>query len=260
MLYTELTKKAMKISFDAHKNQVDKTGVPYVFHPMHLAEQMKDEYGCCVALLHDVIEDTDMTFEDLEKEGFPKDVINALKLLTHDISIPYMDYVREIKKNELARKVKLADLRHNSDLSRLDIVDEKAISRQQKYLQAIELLEGKTFESSINFYPCLDIEKTTDFYINEIGLSLYQDQGTCRIFDTGYGYIGFCEYEDHILCNKTCISFNVPTKEDVFKYYEKYKAKQMPGLTEPKKHPKYEVYSFFMKDINGYTLEIQKLL
>ena len=260
MLYTELTKKAMKISFDAHKNQVDKTGVPYVFHPMHLAEQMKDEYGCCVALLHDVIEDTDMTFEDLEKEGFPKDVIDALKLLTHDISIPYMDYVREIKKNELARKVKLADLRHNSDLSRLDIVDEKAISRQKKYLQAIELLEGNRFESSINFYPCLDIEKTTDFYINEIGLSLYQDQGTCRIFDTGYGYIGFCEYEDRILCNKTCISFNVPTKEDVFKYYEKYKEKQMPGLTEPKKHPKYEVYSFFMKDINGYTLEIQKLL
>lgn len=260
MIYTELTKKAMRISFEAHKNQVDKTGIPYVFHPMHLAEQMKDEYGCCVALLHDVVEDTDMTFEDLQKEGFPKEVIDALKLLTHDLSVPYMDYVKEIKKNDLARKVKLADLRHNSDLSRLDYIDEKAISRQQKYIQAIELLEGHRFESSINFYPCLDIEKTTEFYIKEIGLSLYEDQGTCRIFDTGYGYIGFCEYEDHILCNKTCISFNVPTKEDVFRYYEKYKQKQMPGLTEPKKHPKYDVYSFFMKDINGYTLEIQKLL
>ena len=260
MIYTELTKKAMRISFEAHKNQVDKTGIPYVFHPMHLAEQMKDEYGCCVALLHDVVEDTDMTFEDLQKEGFPKEVIDALKLLTHDLSVPYMDYVKEIKKNDLARKVKLADLRHNSDLSRLDYIDEKAISRQQKYIQAIELLEGHRFESSINFYPCLDIEKTTEFYIKEIGLSLYEDQGTCRIFDTGYGYIGFCEYEDYILCNKTCISFNVPTKEDVFRYYEKYKQKQMPGLTEPKKHPKYDVYSFFMKDINGYTLEIQKLL
>ena len=60
LIYTELTKKAMRISFDAHKNQVDKTGIPYVFHPMHLAEQMKDEYGCCVALLHDVVEDTSL--------------------------------------------------------------------------------------------------------------------------------------------------------------------------------------------------------
>ncbi len=260
MIYTELTKKAMKISFNAHKDQVDKTSIPYVYHPFHLAEQMKDEYGCCVALLHDVVEDTDMTFEDLEKEGFPKEVIDALKLLTHDPVVPYMDYVRVIKNNSLARKVKLADLRHNSDLTRLDVIDDFAKIRQQKYLQAIELLEGNTFESSINFYPCLDIEKTTDFYINEIGLSLYQDQGTCRIFDTGYGYIGFCEYDDHILCNKTCISFNVASKEDVFKYYEKFKQKQIPGITEPKKHPKYEVYSFFMKDINGYTLEIQKLL
>ena len=116
-----------------------------------------------------------VTFEDLEKEGFPKDVIDALKLLTHDISIPYMDYVKVIKTNELARKVKLADLKHNSNLSRLDVVDEKAISRQQKYLQAIELLEGNHFESSINFYPCLDIDKTTDFYINVMGLSLYED-------------------------------------------------------------------------------------
>ena len=76
MIYTELTKKAMKISFNAHKNQVDKTGVPNVYHPMHLAEKMKEEYSCCVALLHDVVEDTDMTFEDLEKEGFPKEVID----------------------------------------------------------------------------------------------------------------------------------------------------------------------------------------
>lgn len=70
MIYTTLTKKALKICFNAHKNQVDKTGVPYVFHPFHLAEQMDTEDSVCVALLHDVVEDTDITFDDLTKEGF----------------------------------------------------------------------------------------------------------------------------------------------------------------------------------------------
>ncbi len=142
MLYTALTKKAMKICFEAHKNQVDKNGVPYIFHPVHLAEQMKDEKTICIALLHDVVEDTDITFEQLENEGFPKDIIDALKLLTHDGTVPYMDYVKQIGTNDLARAVKLADLKHNSDLTRLDVVDEKAIARVEKYKKAIELLEA----------------------------------------------------------------------------------------------------------------------
>ena len=70
MIYNELTQKAMRISFDAHKDQTDKNGMPYIFHPIHLAEQMTDEKTICVALLHDVVEDTDVTFEQLEKEGF----------------------------------------------------------------------------------------------------------------------------------------------------------------------------------------------
>lgn len=141
MIYTQLTKKALRISFEAHKDQVDKTGLPYVFHPFHLAEHMDDEASTCVALLHDVIEDTDMTFEDLENEGFTKEIISALRLLTHDDIVPYMDYVKEIKHNEIAKKVKLADLKHNSDLSRLDIIDEAALKRNEKYKKAIELLE-----------------------------------------------------------------------------------------------------------------------
>ena len=140
MVYTTLTKKAMKISFEAHKNQTDKNGIPYIFHPIHLAEQMTDENAICVALLHDVVEDTSITFEQLESEGFSKDIIDAIKLLTHDDSIPYMDYVKEIKTNSIATTVKLADLKHNSDLTRLDVVDEKALKRAEKYKQAIELL------------------------------------------------------------------------------------------------------------------------
>ncbi len=140
MIYTTLTKKAMRIAFEAHKEQTDKTGIPYIYHPIHLAEQMSDEAETCVALLHDVIEDTDMTFEQMEAEGFTPEIIAALRLLTHDENVSYLDYVAEIKKNAIATKVKLVDLKHNSDLTRLDHVDEKAIIRVEKYKKAIALL------------------------------------------------------------------------------------------------------------------------
>ena len=140
MIYTELTKKALSISFLAHKDQVDKSGMPYVYHPFHVAEQMDDEYSTCVALLHDVVEDSDITLDDLKAEGFPPEVIDALALLTHDDSIPYMDYIRKVKTNPIAKKVKLSDLEHNSDLSRLDSVDDKAVERANKYKLAIIIL------------------------------------------------------------------------------------------------------------------------
>ena len=143
MLYTELTKKAMKIAFEAHKEQVDKSGLPYIFHPFHLAEQMRTEETVCAALLHDVAEDTEITLEELQKEGFPQAVLAALTLLTHDDAVPYMEYVAQIKENSIARAVKLADLRHNSDLTRLDHVDEKAKERVEKYKAAIALLEDE---------------------------------------------------------------------------------------------------------------------
>ena len=133
MIYTPLTKKAYKIAFEAHRDQIDKTGLPYIHHPLHLAAQMTDEVTTCVALLHDVVEDSDMTFEDLETMGFGGDILNALRLMTHDDDVPYMDYVREIKKNPIASKVKRADLMHNSDTTRLDVVTEKDLQRVEKY-------------------------------------------------------------------------------------------------------------------------------
>lgn len=142
MIYTSLTKKALKLCFEAHKEQVDKSGMPYVFHPFHLAEKMTDEATTVVALLHDVVEDTELTFEDLEKQGFGEEIISVLKLLTHNDDTPYMDYVAKIKTNKIATAVKLSDLKHNSDLSRLDTVDEKALKRKEKYEKAIKFLEG----------------------------------------------------------------------------------------------------------------------
>ena len=141
MLYTEKTKKALKLCFEAHKDQKDKSGMPYVFHPFHLAEQMDTEDTIVVALLHDVAEDSAYTLEDLSRMGFGDDVMEALKLLTHREEVDYMDYVRAIKTNPVAKAVKLADLRHNSDITRLDIVDEKATARREKYAQALKLLE-----------------------------------------------------------------------------------------------------------------------
>ena len=141
MIYTELTKKAMKLCFAAHKDQLDKSGLPYVFHPFHLAEQMANELTTVAALLHDVLEDTDYTSDDLREMGFPEEVLEALRLLTHDDATPYLDYVDRLKTNPIARAVKLADLRHNSDLTRLDHVDERALARAEKYRKAIDLLE-----------------------------------------------------------------------------------------------------------------------
>lgn len=142
MIYTELTKKALKLCFEAHKQQVDKAGMPYVFHPFHLAEQMDDEISTVCALLHDVIEDTDFTLELMSEIGFPKEVTDVLELLTHDEAVPYMDYVKRIKENPIARKVKIADLLHNSDISRLDSPDEDAIKRTEKYREALCILKS----------------------------------------------------------------------------------------------------------------------
>lgn len=141
MIYTPLTKKAMKLCFTAHKDQLDKSGLPYVFHPFHLAEQMTDEFTTVAALLHDVVEDTEYTFSDLADMGFPEEVLAALRLLTHDPAVPYMDYVAQAMSNPIARAVKIADLLHNSDPTRLDVLTPRDIERAEKYQKALRLLE-----------------------------------------------------------------------------------------------------------------------
>jgi len=142
MIYTPLTSKAMCIAYEAHHGQVDKSGVPYIFHPIHLAEAMEDEISCCVALLHDTVEDTDVTLEQL-RGAFPAEVVDAVALLTHEAGINYFDYVRRIRDNPIARRVKLADLAHNSDQTRCigsGLSDERLQRWQEKYRRAREIL------------------------------------------------------------------------------------------------------------------------
>ncbi len=142
MIYSEMIKRAMNLAYKAHLGRLDKNGYPYIAHPLHLAETMKDEKSTIVALLHDVVEDTDVTFSDIEVLGFDKEVIVALRILTHDKNVDYMDYIKSIKSNTLAKVVKIADLKHNSDLSRLAKVNSKDLDRAEKYKKALEFLES----------------------------------------------------------------------------------------------------------------------
>ena len=138
MIYTDLTIRAMNLAYAAHHAQFDKGGVPYIFHPIHLAEQMDDEISTCVALLHDTVEDTAVTLEQLAKE-FPKEVVEAVRLLPHAEDVEYFDYVRAIKENPVAVKVKLADLDHNGDPKRI-CNQGNAEKRRVKYAAARKIL------------------------------------------------------------------------------------------------------------------------
>ncbi len=142
MIYSEKIKLAMNIAYNAHINQVDKGGYPYISHPLHLAELMKCESSTIVALLHDVIEDSSVTLEELKTKGFDEEIITALKLLTKVKNIDYFDYIKNVSNNALAKEVKIADLKHNSDLTRLDKVTEKDIARAEKYKNALKFLES----------------------------------------------------------------------------------------------------------------------
>jgi hypothetical protein len=142
MIYTPMTNKAIKLMFELHKDQTDRSGLPYVFHPWHVAESMDDEASTIVALLHDSVEDTDITLEELRAMGFSDDVVSALDLMTHRDGVDYFDYVKKLASCPLARKVKLADLKHNSDTSRLEKVTDNDLKRAEKYKKAIEYLEG----------------------------------------------------------------------------------------------------------------------
>lgn len=128
---------ALKIATEAHKGQVDKAGVPYINHPLTVASLVDTEEEKIVALLHDTIEDTNITEQDLLNYGFSNKIVEAVKLLTHNKNVPYMDYIAKIKDNKLARKVKIADLTHNSDLSRLKEITEKDKKRYEKYQKAL---------------------------------------------------------------------------------------------------------------------------
>lgn len=139
----EIVQKAFDIARTAHKVQVDKARAPYILHPIAVAERLDSNLEKVVAYLHDVIEDTEYTFDDLRTEGIPEEAIQVLKVLTHDKLEPYSDYISRIKMNPTATKVKLEDLRHNSQLDRLPNITAEDVQRVMKYKAAIRTLKNE---------------------------------------------------------------------------------------------------------------------
>ena len=135
-----LLEKCIQFALEVHAGQRDRYGRPYILHPLYLMSQMDTEVEMMAAVLHDVIEDSDMTLDDLRQLGLPEEVVQAVSLLTHDESDSYDDYVRKLKPNRIARKIKLADLLHNMDIRRMDRVTEKDAARLDKYRRAWERL------------------------------------------------------------------------------------------------------------------------
>jgi (p)ppGpp synthase/HD superfamily hydrolase len=134
--------RALQIAVEAHAGQEDKSGLPYAFHPIRVMLRCQRDDAKIAALLHDVVEDTPVSFEQLSKEGFSEDVLSAVRLLTHDSSVSYEDYIRNLSANPIAREVKLADLEDNSDIKRMKGVSDKDVARLRKYLVAYRYLTG----------------------------------------------------------------------------------------------------------------------
>jgi hypothetical protein len=142
-LNMDFVEKALTIATVAHASQKDKAGVDYIEHPKTVASFVDTPEEKAVAYLHDVIEDTEVTADDLREEGIPDVVVDAVVVLTHPKQQLYFEYLKTVKKNKLAKTVKLADLRHNSDLSRINRkLTETDYKRLEKYKLAKEFLES----------------------------------------------------------------------------------------------------------------------
>ena len=138
--YSELFDLALKIAVEAHREQKDKSGREYVMHPIRVAERCKDPRAKIVALLHDTIEDTNVTAEYLRCEGFPDEIINGVLSVTKREGETYDDFVRRAAENVIGREVKIADLEDNMDIRRLKEITAEDVARLQKYLRAWQYL------------------------------------------------------------------------------------------------------------------------
>jgi (p)ppGpp synthase/HD superfamily hydrolase len=134
--------KAIEIAATAHSGQVDKGGKPYILHPLWVMDRVRHlgEDYMIVAILHDVMEDSEWTFSDLISEEFNQNVMYALSLLTHDPAVSYDDYIKLIATDPIAKAVKLRDLEHNTKVTRLKGLKKKDFDRLEKYHRAYTYL------------------------------------------------------------------------------------------------------------------------
>jgi len=142
--------RALEIAARAHAGTVDHHQQPYILHPLRVMMGVDDPVAQIVAILHDVVEDTSVTFDDLRREGFSLTVLDALELVTHESGTPYADYVIACRPNPIARQVKLADLRDNSRIDRAILREEKLgrdLKRMRRYVLSYQYLMDQLTES-----------------------------------------------------------------------------------------------------------------
>ena len=141
-----LIEKALAIALGAHQGQKDKAGAPYILHPLRVMLRMEMELEMIAAVLHDVVEDTGLTIEDLRRVGIPEAALAAVEHLTRREEESYEEFIERVKQNEIARKVKLADLQDNMDIKRIARPTEKDLERLKKYRRAWFALKGDQVE------------------------------------------------------------------------------------------------------------------
>ena len=146
--YNQLLELAIKVATEAHAGQVDKGGKPYINHPQAVAASLTNTEYKIVAYLHDVCEDTSITFDDLKDMGFTYRIVNSIRLLTKTDELTYEEYLRRLRMDSCARAVKMADLKHNMDITRIPNPSEKDYARIEKYKRSLAFLESSTYVDS----------------------------------------------------------------------------------------------------------------
>lgn len=137
----KLLEKALQIAIKSHSGQVDKAGAAYIFHPIRVSCKCFTDEEKIVALLHDTIEDSNVTAEYLLSEGFPRNIVDAILSVTRNEDESYGDFIKRCRLNPIGRQVKLHDLEDNMDISRLPQVTEMDLVRLNKYIEAYRYLE-----------------------------------------------------------------------------------------------------------------------
>ena len=137
----QLLAKAVTIALEAHKDATDKAGMPYAGHIMRVMQAGRTNDEKIVGVLHDLVEDTDWTFDQLLEEGFPQHIVDALRCVTKiSDDEPYEEFIKRVKTNPLAVAVKINDLTDNMDIRRLSELTDKDVQRLRKYLKAYQEL------------------------------------------------------------------------------------------------------------------------
>ena len=166
MNYQDLYDKALRIAIKSHEGQKDKSGREYIMHPIRVAERCSDPRAKIVALLHDTIEDTEVTVDYLREQGFPEEIINGIRSVTKRDGESYEDFVRRAAENEIGIIVKKADLEDNMDIRRLQEITDKDVERLRKYLKAWKFLNGTALSHAT---PTAPIEAERKFLVEIVG-------------------------------------------------------------------------------------------